>query len=64
MKGDWRSMCDQTGISLTRLISNNKIVLHLIPKSTRKNGIKSREICFNPSNEQVLVSSVMSKIIL
>ena len=37
-------MCDQTGINLTRLISNNKAVLQLIPESKRKWGVKSRQL--------------------
>ena len=47
-----RSMCNEGGFNLTKLVSNSKKVLHSIPEIFRRNGVKDKDLGCKLPDEQ------------
>ena len=39
-----RSICNKGGLNLTKFVSNSKKVLHSIPETFRRNGVKDKDL--------------------
>ena len=49
-----RSMCNERGFNLTKFVSNDKEVLHLIPETYKRNGVKDKVLRRKLPDEQAL----------
>ena len=49
-----RSMCSEGGFTLTKFVSSSKKLLHSIPETFRRNGVKDKELGFKVPHEQAL----------
>ena len=49
-----RSMCNERRFNLTKFVNNSKKVLHSIPETFRRNGVKDKVLGCTLPDEQVL----------